>query len=338
MIRILLLSICLMLPAFAIAQTDGELKLSIKEKYIDSIKHSTYPYTFPAWGQKIAKKGIDIPLPAGVMVNYFAGSQQINISDLKVGFNGGDQVPLDFIKFGEVKASFQSVSTRVDLWVLPFVNLYGIFGESHATTSVNIAEPFSFSSTAKFNGPTAGLGISVGGAVRGIFGIGDYNNTWTSFENIQGAIYTQSVSFRLGHAISFKSHPEENVTLWVGTSGIFINRTTEGTISLADLNPTISQETLDEIKNETAAWFQTLTPAQKIITKQIAQAISDKIAGLDVKDATISYSLNKRATHHFSMLGGGQYQLNKRWQFRGEAGFLGGRTSGLASVNYRFGL
>jgi len=327
-----------MLPAFAIAQTDGELKLSIKEKYIDSIKHSTYPYTFPAWGQKIAKKGIDIPLPAGVMVNYFAGSQQINISDLKVGFNGGDQVPLDFIKFGEVKASFQSVSTRVDLWVLPFVNLYGIFGESHATTSVNIAEPFSFSSTAKFNGPTAGLGISVGGAVRGIFGIGDYNNTWTSFENIQGAIYTQSVSFRLGHAISFKSHPEENVTLWVGTSGIFINRTTEGTISLADLNPTISQETLDEIKNETAAWFQTLTPAQKIITKQIAQAISDKIAGLDVKDATISYSLNKRATHHFSMLGGGQYQLNKRWQFRGEAGFLGGRTSGLASVNYRFGL
>ena len=338
MIRILLLSICLMLPAFAIAQTDGELKLSIKEKYIDSIKHSTYPYTFPAWGQKIAKKGIDIPLPAGVMVNYFAGSQQINISDLKVGFNGCDQVPLDFIKFGEVKASFQSVSTRVDLWVLPFVNLYGIFGESHATTSVNIAEPFSFSSTAKFNGPTAGLGISVGGAVRGIFGIGDYNNTWTSFENIQGAIYTQSVSFRLGHAISFKSHPEENVTLWVGTSGIFINRTTEGTISLADLNPTISQETLDEIKNETAAWFQTLTPAQKIITKQIAQAISDKIAGLDVKDATISYSLNKRATHHFSMLGGGQYQLNKRWQFRGEAGFLGGRTSGLASVNYRFGL
>jgi len=338
MIRILLLSICLMLPAFAIAQTDGELKLSIKEKYIDSIKHSTYPYTFPAWGQKIAKKGIDIPLPAGVMVNYFAGSQQINISDLKVGFNGGDQVPLDFIKFGEVKASFQSVSTRVDLWVLPFVNLYGIFGESHATTSVNIAEPFSFSSTAKFNGPTAGLGISVGGAVRGIFGIGDYNNTWTSFENIQGAIYTQSVSFRLGHAISFKSHPEENVTLWVGTSGIFINRTTEGTISLADLNPTISQETLDEIKNETAAWFQTLTPAQKIITKQIAQAISDKIAGLNVKDATISYSLNKRATHHFSMLGGGQYQLNKRWQFRGEAGFLGGRTSGLASVNYRFGL
>jgi len=338
MIRILLLSICLMLPAFAIAQTDAKQKLSIKEKYIDSIKHSTYPYTFPAWGQKIAKKGIDIPLPAGVMVNYFKGSQQMTISDLKVGFNDNAPVPLDFIKFGEVKASFQSISTRVDLWALPFVNLYGIFGESFATTNVNLTAPVTFSSIAKFNGPTAGLGLSVGGAVRGLFGIGDYNSTWTSLDNIKGAVFTQSVSFRLGHAINFTSHPQMNITLWVGTSGIFVNRTTEGTISVADISPTVSQETLDEIKNETAAWFQTLTPAQKVVTKQIAQAISDKIAGLDVKDAIISYSLNKRATHHFSMLGGGQYQLNKRWQFRGEAGFLGGRTSGLASVNYRFGL
>jgi len=325
-----------MIPLCVFAQE--KQGVTIREKYVDSIKRSTYPYTFPAWGQKIVKKGIDLLLPAGVMVNYFSGSQQMTISDLKVGFNDGQPVPLNFIKFGEVKANFQSISTRVDLWVLPFVNLYGIFGESYATTHVNITDPVDFSSTAKFNGPTAGLGLSVGGAVRGLFGVGDYNNTWTSLDNIKGAVYTQSISFRLGHAINFTSHPEMNITLWVGTSGIFVNRTTEGTISVADISPTVSQETLDEIKNGTAAWFQTLTPAQQVVTKQIAQAISDKIAGLDVKDATISYSLNKRATHHWSMLAGSQYQLNHRWQFRTEAGFLGGRTSFLGSVNYRFGL
>jgi len=334
--RILILCICLMIPACVLAQT--EQVLTIREKYVDSLKRSTYPYTFPAWGQKIVKKGIALPLPAGVMVNYFAGSQLINISDLKVGFNGGQQVPLDFIKFGQVKANFQSVSTRVDLWVLPFVNLYGIFGETFATTHVNITDPFTFSSTAKFKGPTTGMGLSVGGAVHGIFFIADYNDTWSFLDKIDGAVFTQSFSPRVGHAINFKDHPTRNVTLWIGASGIFVNRTTEGTINMSDLNPNISQQTLDDIKNETAAWFQTLTPAQKVVTKQIAQAISDKFAGLDVKDASISYSLNKRATHHWSMLAGGQFQLNPRWQFRSEAGFLGGRSSILGSVNYRFGL
>jgi hypothetical protein len=334
--RIFIVSICLLIPVCVLAQT--EQGLSIKERYVDSIKRSTYPYTFPAWGQKIAKKGIALPLPAGVMANYFAGSQQINISDLQVGFNGGPLVPLDFIKFGQVKANFQSVSTRVDLWVLPFVNVYGIFGETFASTNVNISAPFTFSSEAKFKGPTTGVGISVGGAVRGMFFIADYNNTWSFLDKIEGAVYTQSVSPRLGRAFSFKDHPYRNVTFWVGASGIFINRTTQGTINLSDLNPSISQQTLDDIKNETAAWFQTLTPAQKIVTKQIAQAISDKFAGLDVKDATISYSLIKRATSHFSMLTGGQFQLNPRWQFRSEVGYLGGRSSFLGSVNYRFGL
>ncbi len=335
-IRIAILVALFVIPITVFAQKDS-VKMSIRERYVDSLKKSTYPYTFPAWGQKIVKKGIDLPLPAGIMVNYFVGSQLVNISNLQVGFNGGPLVPLDFIKFGQVKASFQSVSARVDLWVLPFVNLYGIAGETFASTNVNLTAPVNFSSTANFRGPTTGVGLSVGGAVRGIFGIVDYNNTWSFLDGIKGAVYTQSISPRIGHAIPFKNHPEENITLWVGASGIFINRTTEGSINLSDLNSNVSQQTLDDIKNETAAWYQTLSPAQKVVVKQIAGAISDKISGLDVKDASIQYSLEKRATSHWSMLTGGQFQLNRRWQFRAEAGFLGGRTSCLASFNYRFG-
>jgi hypothetical protein len=36
------------------------------------------------------------------------------------------------------------------------------------------------------------------------------------------------------------------------------------------------------------------------------------------------------------MLIGGQFQLNKRWMLRSEAGFLGSRKSFLLSLNYRF--
>jgi hypothetical protein len=335
-VKTFILIISMMIPILVFAK--GEPDSTIRQKYIDSIKHSNYPYTFPAWGKRVVKKGIDMPLPAGVMVNYFAGSQLINISDLQVGFNNSPLVPLDFVKFGQIKANFQSVSTRVDLWTLPFFNVYGIFGETFASTDVNIVEPFNFSTSAKFKGPTTGFGVSVGGAMYGIFGIMDYNNTWSFLDKIKGTVYTQSYSPRIGHAINFKSHPDRNVTLWVGASGIFIGRTTEGTIKISDINSTAAQAELDKIKNETADWYQTLTPAQKVVVKQIAQAFSDKTAGLDLKDASISYSLKKRATSNWSMLVGGQFQFNHRWQFRSEAGFLGGRKSILASINYRFGL
>lgn len=335
MTKIILLSICCMIPVIVFAQTGQEK--SIKERYVDSIKSSNYPYIFPAWAKKITKKGIDMPLPAGVMANYYAGSQTMTISDLQVGFNNNPQVPLDFIKFGDIKANFQSINTRVDLWVLPFVNLYGIFGETYANTEVNIAEPFTFSTTAKFKGPTAGAGMSVGGAVRGIFGIGNYNVTWTSLDKISGTIFTQNMGFRAGHAIPFRSRPDRNFTLWIGATGVYVNRTTEGTIKFSDLTTDASRAELDKIKDMTADWYQTLTPAQKVVTKQIAEKLSDKIDGLDLKDASLTYSLIKRATSNWSMLAGAQFQLNHHWQARVETGFLGGRSSFLGSVNYRFG-
>lgn len=335
-VKAIILLVSCIIPFIAFAQgPDGK---TIRGKYIDSIKQSTYPYVFPAWGKRVAKKGIDIPLPAGVMVNYFAGSQLVNISDLQVGFNDGPLVPLNFVKFGEVKANFQSINTRFDLWALPFFNVYGIVGQTFASTNVSVTSPINFSSTAKFTGPTTGVGVSVGGAMYGIFGVIDANNTWSFFDQIDGSIHTKSYSGRFGHAINFKSRPDRNITFWVGVSGVFIGRTTTGTIKFSDLNSSATKPDLQPIKDETAEWYQSLTPAQKVVTKQIAEKLLDKIDGLDLQNASISYSLIKRATSNWSMLGGGQFQLNHHWQFRSEAGFLGGRKSVLLSVNYRFGI
>ena len=88
--------------------------------YIDSIKNSEYTWKLPIWGKKVSKRGIDLPYNAGIMLNTYIGSQKILISDLKVGVNGKDPVPLDFIKFGEVKAKIQNITVRPDVWLLPF--------------------------------------------------------------------------------------------------------------------------------------------------------------------------------------------------------------------------
>ena len=105
--RIFFLVICIVLVGLphAFSQAGaGEKPGPRNQAYVDSIKASNYIWTFPAWGKKISKRGIDIPYPVGIMTNVYVGSQDVNISDLAVGFNGNPLVPLDFIKFGKVTA------------------------------------------------------------------------------------------------------------------------------------------------------------------------------------------------------------------------------------------
>lgn len=305
-----------------------------RQAYTDSITNSQWPYKLPAWAQRITKRGIDLPYPAGVMINYVNASQKIEIHDLQVGINNLEPVPLDFIKFGEVNASVQSVNARIDVWALPFVNFYGIIGKTWANTTVEIVYPINFKSEVDFNGSIMGAGLTFGGGYKHVFGTIDYNHSWTKFDEIKGSIHSQMVTPRFGYIFQSKKRPDRNLGLWIGTQGLFINRTTEGVLNLSDLNiggyaPDFDIENTD--------WYQNLGPAQKVVVKQIADKIKDKLENVDISGTTISYSLNKEAISHWSMCFGGQYQLNHNIQFRFETGFLGGRSSFLVSTNYRFG-
>ena len=50
----------------------------------------------------------------------------------------------------------------------------------------------------------------------------------------------------------------------------------------------------------------------------------------------VNYRLDKKVADPWNMVIGGQYQFNKRFALRAEAGFIG-RISGMLSLNYRFG-
>jgi hypothetical protein len=81
----------------------------------------------------------------------------------------------------------------------------------------------------------------------------------------------------------------------------------------------------------------TLTPAQKLVVRKVANKIQDKLQNIDVSYSTLSYSLRKEAISHRSMSFGGQYRLNHNLLYRFETGFLGGCSSILVSTNHRFG-
>jgi len=63
---------------------------------VDGIKNSDFKWALPLWGKKLSKKGFDLPCATGIMLNTYIGSQKVLISELKVGINDKEPVPLDF--------------------------------------------------------------------------------------------------------------------------------------------------------------------------------------------------------------------------------------------------
>ncbi|SEW43679.1 hypothetical protein [Chitinophaga arvensicola] len=326
----------ILLAASAMAQAGAGNKMGDADKhYKDSLRRAGYPYRFPILGSKMVEKGFSLQYPVGAMLNLMGGSQEVNITDLKVGFNEQEPVPLDFIKFGEVKANMQTATTRLDLWVLPFVDLYGIVGLVQAKTNVNIASPFQFSSEADFKGYTLGLGTTLAGGYHGIITITDINYTWTHLDNLDNTVKTLMITPRIGYNFQFKEHPGKSIAAWIGATGFFVNQGTSGSINLSDLGPSMDPGQAQKIIDETEQWYQALTKPQQVVVKRIAQAVLNKMNNIP-DDITVNYSLKKEPVSHWSMVVGAQYQINKRWQVRAETGFLGGRKSLLLSGNYRW--
>ncbi len=321
------------------SQTDAGVKVMPKQgKLYENATELNNPYLLPAWGHKLGKKGFLLPYPLGVMINGFIGDQNVTVSDLTIGINdanGNAIVPAtsldEVVGFGEVKASVQNINARVDIWALPFLDVYGIFGVAWTQTEVNISsianQPVDISTQADFFGYVYGCGAMLTGGIRSIFFSLDFNTIWTHFDKMKNNNYAMSLAPRVGYIFHFKGLPERNISLWTGASGAYLSKETTGNMNLSDLAPDLGQN------YENTDWYKALSSIEQKIADKVVENFVDKNQG-DV----IDYSLNKSPSHNWCMVLGAQFQLNRHWQFRVETNFLGGRRSGLISANYRFGI
>src|SRR5918993_222400 len=124
-----------------------------QQEYTDSLKKIDYDHIFPILGKKAYKMGFDIPYPAGIMANYFYAKQGLIIENLQLGLQSNNQdiplTPVDIVEFGENTVAANSYNVRPDLWILPFLNVYGVFGVGNSTTIVNLVAPVALRSEVK---------------------------------------------------------------------------------------------------------------------------------------------------------------------------------------------
>ena len=115
------------------------------EAYTDSLKAINYDRILPIWGAGAYKQGFDIPYPLGLMVNTIWMKQGLIIDNLQLGLTTDNLdiplTPIEFIKFGENYNSSFSTTFRPDIWILPFLNVYGLFGAGRSRTEVNLVAP-----------------------------------------------------------------------------------------------------------------------------------------------------------------------------------------------------
>ena len=337
----------------------------------DSLKMSSYPYILPIWGEKATKRGFNLPYSAGVSTQYFGQRSDIVIENLKVGFNGGTMHDMDqVVRFDKAESASDGVSLRPDIWLYPFLNVYGIFGVSAASTDVGYGiwlpdsagreqEILHLGTKVDFTAATLGFGLTPTIGVGGGWLALDMNFTWTDVPQLSKPAQSFIFDPRMGKSFKLR-RPDENINIWAGGFRLAINTGTTGSIPLSDALPIDQwQSSVDQAQSEVArrnqeidAWWNSLTPPQQSNPVNKARYEASKAAlaragaFLDSADhavanagsSTVEYSIDKHPADMWNLIVGGQYQLNKSWMFRFEAGFLTSRTHIISGVQYRFGL
>lgn len=341
------------------------------EALIDSIKSEPYPYTLPIWGAKAAAKGYSLPYSAGLSVNYLQQESALILDNLFVGFNNGPMYNLDeIIRFNEATSRAGALTVRPDIWVFPFLNIYGIFGKARSSTEINAGvwlpdtadvwrEITSFSTTANFDAVVAGFGMTPTMGIGGGWLALDMNVAWSDVSALDKPVFTFVFGPRVGKTFKFKK-PEQNIAVWAGGFRVKFSSSTNGNLKLSEVMPVDDlQARVDEgFENvnaksaEVEAWWAGLTPLEQknpinIAKYETANRTLDAASNLltaadgalnDDQEATVQYSLDKNLKDKWNFIVGTQYQLNKHLMFRFEAGFLASRTQFMGGIQYRFGL
>jgi hypothetical protein len=370
--RISILSLLLILPAALYGQVYTNKVVGNKNEALkDSIKAKPYPYSLPVWGAKAAAKGYDLPYSAGLGLNYLWQQSDLIINDLFVGFNNGPMYDLDeIVRFNNAIATASAINFRPDIWLLPFLNVYGILAKAKTSTEINAGvwipdetntwnEVTSFSSKANFDATGVGFGITPTIGVGGGFLALDMNMTWTDVSALEKPVFTFIFGPRFGKTLKFKK-PERNIAFWVGGFRLHLSSTTEGSLLLSEVIPTeglqakvdngLAKVADTQIKVDN--WWNGLTAQEQrnpvnAAKYETANRVLETTGNLfnsmdaalnDEQYASVQYSLTKRPKDMWNFLLGTQFQINKHFMVRAEYGFLGSRQQLVTGLQYRFGL
>jgi len=287
-----------------------------------------WPYMFPFWGKDLASKGMKFPIPFGVGLTYLEAVQPIDVKNLQVAINDGEFVDMSrFVKFESLDSNVQGMNARLDLWILPFLNIYGLVNYLIETEGDAIlSKPFPLRAGSEQTGYGGGFGVTGAFGFWGFFLTGDVNFTWNQLSNLESPVRTFVLAPRFGKR--FPITKRVAISGWIGAMRQDVQADTSGSIKLREAVGGGNEAT---VEGQIVNWYNRLSAADRAA----ASGIGDRFPTVN-GDPTIHYKLDKALANPWNGLIGMDVDLDRKFQIRTELGFFG-RTQMLVGINYRFG-
>ncbi len=176
--------------------------------------------------------GEELPLPFGVGLTVYGQTQDYGLK--KLAFNlPGISIDPDAIR---IDNSIQELNIQIDVWVLPFLNLFGIAGAIDGTTNVDFSQvqglPIPLGRLRiEYDGEVYGLGANLVGGGQGWFA--SLTTIWTT-ENLSGDFNSAAEAWIVTPRLGVRN---DRGAVWIGTTYQDVQETHEGTIELPFLGP-----------------------------------------------------------------------------------------------------
>lgn len=217
----------------------------------------------PICGKKKRKLGNDIALPFGIGANFFYFKQAYIANDLKLDatLRSDSTTIVSIVGEANVQNSTSSqmkLTVRPDIWLLPFLNVYGIFGYSRNVTSPNVEIPsvtiggilvidtvVSISDELVYFGPTYGGGATISSGFKGIVFILDYHYAVTKPKDLENKLESHTFSAKVGVLLG-KNQNKVKGSLWAGTSYLNDNHEFTGEVDVKDILPSLADLFLEK--------------------------------------------------------------------------------------------
>jgi len=251
----------------------------------------------PIWGQDACERGYVLPRPFGISLGYMHQDQPFDVTDIFI--NGIDVKSPGIAVVDEVQNEETTYTLRLDAWILPFWNVYGILGrtsgEANGPLQVSLEPVFPLlcklpgnncsiytTFTLKYKADVVGFGTTIAGGYKDFFGMIDYNRTRADLDISITDARATVISSRIG---------------WNGKLGGFT-----GVLWVGAMYQDISQ-VLD--------------------------------LPLDIGSDVLLVSIDQSTQTPWNYLVGGQWDINRSFSILAEFGF-GDRKSQMLNLTYRF--
>lgn len=215
----------------------------------------TNPVTqsIPLFGKKAKKSNRTFPLPFGVGFNSIYYDQSYEARGLRLTSDSTDITARADSLYQNTSAYEMKGTIRPNVWLFPFLNVYGIFGYTKGVISPNLVVPyivlenvpifdslivdttFQIHDDIGYVGPTYGAGATLSLGFRYLFFMVDYNYSITNPTDLDDNLHNHFLSPKAGVFLGRSSNKLMGA-LWLGAMYISNDQSFSGKIDIAEIN------------------------------------------------------------------------------------------------------